>query len=141
MLPADVLTWSAAPTKLRTENEKIPEPRPLCSSTKMDKTESVLESNEPTESAVPGMPKTDVKQKTVDTRAKTLQKSLQAIVKPDDVRSKPNAYKSPIKDGSIDNRVVLMRRFLESCRTPMTPKDKAWMILENLDGEARNCVA
>ena len=138
--PADVVTWSAAPTKLRTEPEKIPEPKPVCTSTKRDKTESVLESSEPTESAVPGVPGTEVTQLIVDTMAKTIQKSLQAIVKSDDGRSKPNAYKNPIKDGSVDNWVVLMRRYLETRKTPMTPKDKAWLILENLDGEARNYI-
>ena len=58
----------------------------------------------------PPVPGTEVTQIIVDTMAKTFQKSLQAIVKPEEVRSKPNAYKNPIKDGSIDNWVVLMKR-------------------------------
>ena len=76
----------------------------------------------------------------VDTMAKTFQKSLQAIVKPEESRSKPGSYKNPAKDGSIDNWVVLMRRYLDSRKAPMSPKDKAWMILENLEGDARNYI-
>ena len=140
MIPVDLVTWSAAPTKVGTEGRKIPEPKPVCSSTKRDKVESTMEPCEPTGSTVPPVPGTEVTQIIVDTMAKTFQKSLQAIVKPEEVRSKPNAYKNPIKDGSIDNWVVLMKRYLETRKTPMTPKDKAWMILENLDGEARNYI-
>ena len=99
-----------------------------------------MDPGEPTGSTVPPVPGTEVTQIIVDTMARTFQKSLQAIVKPEEVRSKPNAYKNPIKDGSIDNWVVLMKRYLETRKTPMTPKDKAWMILENLDGEARNYI-
>ena len=71
-----------------------------------------MEPGEPTGSTVPPVPGTEVTQIIVDTMAKTFQKSLQAIVKPEEVRSKPNAYKNPIKDGSIDNWVVLMKRYL-----------------------------
>ena len=88
------------------------EPKPVCTSTKRDKTESMMETSETTESVVPGVPGTEVTQMIVDTMAKTLQKSLQAIVKPDDDRSKHNAYKNPIKDGSIDDWVVLMKMIL-----------------------------
>ena len=136
----EAVTWSAAPTKATAEREEVPEPRPVCISTKREKIDSVLETNEPTESAGPGVPGTEVTQIIVNLIAKTFQKSLQAIVKPDDGRSKPSAYKNAIKDGSIDNWVVLMRKFLESRKTPMTPKDKAWMIVGNLDGDARNYI-
>ena len=54
------------------------------SSTKRDKIESLLETSEPTESAVHGVPGTEVTQIIFDTMAKTIQKSLQAIVKSDD---------------------------------------------------------
>ena len=66
----------------------------------------------------------------VHTMAKTLQKSLQAIAKPDDVRCKPDVCKNPTENRRTNNWVVLMRRYLETRKTPATPNDKAWMILE-----------
>ena len=120
--------------------EKVPEPEPVCTSTKRDKTNALLDSCEPTASTAAAVPGTEVTQMIVNTMAKTFQKSLQAIVKPEESRSKPSSYKNPIKDGSIDNWVVLMKRYLDSRKTPMSPKDKAWMILENLEGEARNYI-
>ena len=100
----------------------------------------MLDSCEPTAGTAAAVPGTEVTQIIVDTMAKTFQKSLQAIVKPEESRSKPSSYKNPIKDGSIDNWVVLMKRYLDSRKTPMSPKDKAWMILENLEGDARNYI-
>ena len=83
---------------------------------------------------------TEVTQIFVDTMIKKLQKCLQAIVKPDEARSKTNAYMNPNKHGSIDNWVVLIRVCQEVGITPVTTKDKAWVILENLDGEARTYI-
>ena len=125
---------------LRVETERVPEPNSVGTSTKRDKVDSVLNSVEPTACAAPAVPGAEVTQLIVDTMAKTLQKSLQAIVKPEQSRSKPSSYKDPTKDGSVDNWVVLMRSYLESRQAPMTPKDKAWMIVENLDGDARNYI-
>ena len=59
---ADVVTWSAVPTRVTTEIEKIPESRPVCTSTKRDKIDSVLETKELTESASPGVLGTEVTQ-------------------------------------------------------------------------------
>ena len=114
MATLEDVPWTAAPTKETAGREMIPEPRPVCTSTKRDKIDSVLGTNEPTESASPRVPGKEVTQIIVDTMAKTFQKSLQAIVKPEDGHSKPSAYKNPTKDESIDNWVVLMRRFLEN---------------------------
>ena len=110
----------------------------MCASTKRDKVDSLLDSCELSASVVLVVPGTEVTQFLVDSMARTLQKSLQAIVKPEVSRSKRSTYKNPTKDKSIDKWVVLMRRYMECRKTPMTPKDKAWMILENLNVEARN---
>ena len=125
-------------SSVKSGTEKIPEPEPVCTSTKRGKTKALLDSCEPTASTATAVPGTEVTQMIVDTMAKTFQKSLQAIVKPEESRNKPGSYKSPAKDGSIDNWVVLMKRYLDSRKTPMSQKDKAWMILENLEGDARN---
>ena len=96
---------------------------------------SLLETCEPTVSTALAVPGTEVTQMIVDTMAKTFQKSLQAIVNPDEARCTHNAYQNPTTSGSIKNWVVVMRRYLEPHKTPTTPQDKARMILENLDGE------
>ena len=100
----------------------------------------MLDSGEPTASVAPAVPGTEVTQLIVDTMAKAMQKSLQSIVKPEESRRKPSSYMNPTKDGSIENWLVLMRRYLDSRKTPITPKGKAWMILENLEGDARNYI-
>ena len=56
----EAVTWSAAPTKVTAEKEMIPEPRPVCTSTKRDKMDSVLQTHEPTENASPGVLKSQI---------------------------------------------------------------------------------
>ena len=54
------------------------------------------------------------------------------------IRTRPAVYKGT-KDGNIDGWLLLMRRFLERVHTKSTEVDKAWAIIDHLEGEARNC--
>ena len=42
------------------------------------------------------------------------------------------------KDGPIDGWILLMRRYISKLSTSMTPIDKAWRVIELLEGEARD---
>ena len=55
----------------------------------------------------------------------------------DQTRVRPTVYKGT-KDGTVDGWLPLMKRFLERVHAKSSNVDKAWAIIDHLEGEARN---
>ena len=54
-------------------------------------------------------------------------------------RTRPTVYKGT-KDGNVDGWLLLMKQFLERAHAKSTEVDKAWPIIDHLEGEARNYI-
>ena len=54
-------------------------------------------------------------------------------------RTRPTVYKGT-KDGNVDGWILLMKRFRERVLSNSTKIDKAWAIIDHLEGEARNYI-
>ena len=61
------------------------------------------------------------------------------IANRDQTRVRPTIYKGT-KDGTVDDWLPLMKRFPERVHTKSTKIDKAWAIIDHLEGEARNYI-
>ena len=61
------------------------------------------------------------------------------IANRDKTTVRPTIYKGT-KDGIVDGWLPLMKRFLERVHTKSTKINKAWAIIDHLEGEARNYV-
>ena len=57
----------------------------------------------------------------------------------DQTQARPSVYRGS-KEGSIDGWILVMRRYLQRTQAKATPDDKAWSIIEHLEGEARNYI-
>ena len=57
----------------------------------------------------------------------------------DPSQARPSVYRRS-KEGSIDDWVLVMRRYLPRTQAKATPDDKAWSIISHLEGEARNYI-
>ena len=61
------------------------------------------------------------------------------IANRDQTRVRPTIYKGT-KNGTVEGWLPLMKRFLERVHTKSTKIDKAWAIIDHLEGEARNYI-
>ena len=61
------------------------------------------------------------------------------IVNRDQTRVRPTVYKGT-KDGTVDGWLPVMKRFLERVHAKSPKIDKAWAIIDHLEGEARNYI-
>ena len=84
------------------------------------------------------LPDQDVTKFLVETLSKSLSKSLSSLSRSDEYRNKPSIYRRTQKHGTVDDWITLMRRHLVRNRSSMNDRDRAWVILENLEGEARS---
>ena len=57
----------------------------------------------------------------------------------DQTKVRPTVYKGT-KDGTVDGWFSLMKRFLERVHAKSSNVDKAWAIIDHLEGEARNYI-
>ena len=70
--------------------------------------------------------------------SKTISQGLSSLVRPEEYKTKPSMYKGGQKDGGVDDWITLMRRNLTRTKTQVNSRDKAWFVLECLEGEARS---
>ena len=61
------------------------------------------------------------------------------IANRDQTRVRPTVYKGT-KDGTVDGWLPVMKRFLERVHAKSPKIDKAWAIIDHLEGEARNYI-
>ena len=54
-------------------------------------------------------------------------------------QTRPNVYRGS-KDGSIDEWILIMQRYLKRAQTKVSAEDRAWSIIGHLEGEARNYI-
>ena len=61
------------------------------------------------------------------------------IANRDQTRVRPTIYKGT-EDGTVDRWLPVMQRFLERVHAKSPKIDKAWAIIDHLEGEARNYI-
>ena len=72
--------------------------------------------------------------------SKAMSKELAPLISGrDQTRARPTVYKGT-KDGTVDGWLLVMKRFLERVHSKSTMIDKAWAIIDHLEGEARNYI-
>ena len=72
--------------------------------------------------------------------SKAMSKELAPLIaNRDQTRVRPTVYKGT-KDGTVDGWLPLMKRFLERVHAKSSNIDKAWAIIDHLEGEARNYI-
>ena len=72
--------------------------------------------------------------------SKAMSKELaQLIATRDQTRVRPTIYKGT-KDGTVDGWLPVIKRFLERVHAKSPKIDKAWAIIDHLEGEARNYI-
>ena len=57
----------------------------------------------------------------------------------DPTQARPSVYRGS-EEGSIDGKILVMRRYLQRTQAKMTPDGRAWSIIGHLEGEARNYI-
>ena len=72
--------------------------------------------------------------------SKTISQGLSSLVKPEEYKTKASVYKGGQKDGGVDDWITLMRRHITRAKSQISSRDKAWCVLECLEGEARSYV-
>ena len=122
-------------------------PKPTLSSTK--KSQVVIHEEPMVVDPVPGLtqstlnstlPNQDITKYIVDTMAKTMTQGLNSVIQKDEPKSKPPVFRGGARDGSVDNWITLVRRYLEKIKPKQSLRDQSWTIIELLDGEARNYI-
>ena len=74
------------------------------------------------------------------TISKTMSKELAPLLAGgDQTQARPRVYRRS-KEDSIDGWILVMRRYLQRTQAKATPDDKAWSIIGQLEGEARNYI-
>ena len=72
--------------------------------------------------------------------SKAMSKELAPLIaNHDQTRVRPTVYKGT-KDGTVDGWLPVMKRFLERVHAKSSNIDKAWAIIDHLEGEARNYI-
>ena len=72
--------------------------------------------------------------------SKAMSKELAPLIaNRDQTRVRPTVYKGT-KDGSVDGWLPVMKRFLEKVHAKSPKIDRAWAIIDHLEGEARNYI-
>ena len=72
--------------------------------------------------------------------SKAMSKELAPLIaNRDQTRVRPTVYKGT-KDGTVDGWLPVMKRFLERVHAKSPKIDKAWAIIDHLEGEARNYI-
>ena len=72
--------------------------------------------------------------------SKAMSKELAPLLAGRDLaQTRPNVYRGS-KDGSIDGWILIMQRYLKRIQTKVSAEDRAWSIIGNLEGEARNYI-
>ena len=72
--------------------------------------------------------------------SKAMSKELAPLIaNRDQTRVRPTVYKGT-KDGTVDGWLPVMKRFLERVHAKSPKNDKAWAIINHLEGEARNYI-
>ena len=72
--------------------------------------------------------------------SKVMSKELAPLIaNRDQTRVRPTIFKGT-KDGTVDGWLLFMKRFLDRVHTKSTKIDKAWAIIDHLEGEARNYI-
>ena len=72
--------------------------------------------------------------------SKAMSKELAPLIaNRDQTRVRPTVYKGT-KDGTVDGWLPLMKSFLERVHAKSSNVDKAWAIIDHLEGEARNYI-
>ena len=86
------------------------------------------------------IPNQDITKYIVDTMAKTMTQGLNSVIQKEEPKSKPPIFRGGSRDGSVDNWITLVRRYLEKMKPKQSLRDQSWTIIELLDGEARNYI-
>ena len=72
--------------------------------------------------------------------SKAMSKELAPLLAGRDLaQARPNVYRGS-KDGSIDEWILIMQRYLKRTQTKISAEDQAWSIIGRLEGEARNYI-
>ena len=121
--------------------EVMTTPRPILSSTK--KSQVVIQEEpmvvDPTPEVIPStsnstLPTQDITKYIVDTMAKTMTQGLNSVIQKEEPKSKPPIFRGGTRDGSVDNWITLVRRYLEKLKPKQSLRDQSWTIIELLDG-------
>ena len=122
-------------------------PKPVLSSTKKSQVviqeEPMVVDSTSDSGLVPSnstLPTQDITKYIVDTMAKTMTQGLNSVIQKEEPKSKPPIFRGGSRDGSVDNWLTLVRRYLEKQKPKQSPRDQSWTIIELLDGEARNYI-
>ena len=89
-------------------------------------------------SAEPSMAKEEaLDRKFAEALSDAMAKGLKPLIESKDTKVRPATYRGA-KDGLIDGWILMMRRHLSQHHATMAPLDRAWRIIEVLEGEARD---
>ena len=145
--PSDTQSYHTGPgLSTALSSEVFATPKPILSSTK--KSQVVIQEEPMMVDSIPMEPSTsnstlpsqDITKYIVDTMAKTMTQGLNSVIQKEDPKTKPPVFRGGIRDGSVDNWITLVRRYLEKIKPKQSLRDQSWSIIELLDGEARNYI-
>ena len=122
-------------------DEVNPMPEPIGSSTENSSNrERTQVSRMDTMGSQASLPGPELTKFIVDTMSKTISQGLSSLVRTEAYKTKPSMYKRSQKDGGVDDWITLMRRHITRTKGQISNRDKAWFVLECIEGEARSYV-
>ena len=143
-------TLGESNTELQTADTGLPPGNPCASSTRRreviisentdDSINSTRGSSIPPPAIIEEAPISPEQLRFTEAISKAMSKELAPLIaNRDQTRVRPTIFKGT-KDGTVDGWLPVMKRFLERVHAKSPNIDKAWAIIDHLEGEARNYI-
>ena len=91
------------------------------------------------EAAKGNSPNTIHGQALAETITTAMSKGLEPLLAAKETKNKPTKYRGT-RDGIVDGRLMLMKRYLEKAHAKYTPLERSWTIVEFLENEAQDYI-
>ena len=143
-------TLGESAAEFQTANDELPPGNPCASSTRRrevtlpentdDSVNSTRGSSIPPPAISEEAPISPEQLRFTEAISKAMSKELAPLIAiRDQTRVRPTVYKGT-KDGPVDGWLPVMKRFLERVHAKSPRIDRAWAIIDHLEGEARNYI-